>query len=1147
MKIKTFIIIIHITILSLFLSGQTTASNGATTQRADLAGANIEQRQDLPLAIAAQSTTINATKTNDIEGLRSSPVMFIENVGQFDDGARFQVRGGDGTIWLTEDALWITALERSAVSGQPSVNQDHLGALSTRNLQSEIQNRKGVNIKLSFPGSNPHPRLEPFNRLETHVSYFIGNDPAKWRADVPVWGGVRYKDLYPGIDLEITSEKGHLVQRLVARENVDLEAVQLRVDGADRIELLPSPSGKGAGGEVLRLTTAAGEYTLPLLQVNGAGSAKPPRPTITGSQIAAPFTQSPLSTLQSSISSSSDLLYATFLGGNDSDVGYDIAIDSSGAAYVTGLTGSSDFPTTPGAFDTSYNGGGWDVFVVKLNASGSALTYATFLGGSYYDWVFRIALDSSGAVYVTGTTESSDFPTTPGAFDTSYNGNDDAFVVKLNATGTALSYATFLGGSGGEEGTGIAIDASGAAVVTGRTGSSDFPTTPGAFDTSYNGNDDAFVVKLNASGSALTYATFLGGSYYDWVFRIALDSSGAAYVTGSTYSSDFPTTPGAFDTSYNGGEADAFVVKLGMGGGTTTYSISGRFMDGNGNPIQGVTISAGAVGSVVTNASGYYTISGLPQGEYMLRPSKTGFRFEPETLNVTLSGNRTGQNFRGYNTACAAPLAEPFLRFPVDYGGRDFSLITKDTDEGGLINSWFDHLSPLYTANYSITLFTGKTYSKTRTSGPYFGNLYCYDHRCYDGHNGIDIVAPDKEHNPNPPVLAAAAGTVVRVDNSTTGYGKQVWIDHGNNYATLYGHLDRIDVSVGQHVTAGQQLGLMGSTGNSTGTHLHFGVYFNYNLRDPWITTTGGARPDEVVDPFGWEKKEQNDPWGTPSVRLWQESAGENRYTGQSGGSLSTPNVTAVIPAGSVYTDTLFSLNEAPVAGASAQLRHTGLSFFLRILSVLGGSGGQSLSIAAAETLSAPVTITVSYAGASLRHLDPAHLAPYYYEEATGSWTEIAATVNSSDKTVTFQTDRTGDFSLQAPLLCPAESQEPDDHYMLAETLAVPGTASRLIDIADDEDWFTFDATAGQRYVLSTGSLVNGVKPVVRLYDTDGVTLLASAEVWRSTLQWQAPADGKYFVRVTPAGDSTYGCEAAYTLNLSRLMQVYLPLVLRNR
>lgn len=595
-------------------------------------------------------------------------------------------------------------------------------------------------------------------------------------------------------------------------------------------------------------------------------------------------------------------------------------------------------------------------------------------------------------------------------------------------------------------------------------------------------------------------------------------------------------------TGDNAGEVAA---NLGVEGGET-YAISGRVVDSHGDPIQGVMVSAGSAGSATTNASGYYTISGLPQGEYTLRPSKTGFGFAPEALNITLSGNRTGQNFRGYNIACVVPLAEPFLRFPVDYSGRDFSQIIKDTDEGGLINSWFDHLSPLYTANYSITLYTGNSYSQQRTGGPFFGNLYCYDRRCYDGHNGIDIVAPDKVHNPNSPILAAAEGTVVRVCNDANicgPLGKQVWIDHGNNYATLYAHLNQINVTVGQHVVSGQQIGVMGSTGASGGTHLHFGLYFNYNLRDPWITTTVEARPDEVVDPFGGPG--QNDPWGTPSVWLWQGSAGENRYIGQSGGSLSTPNVTAVFPAGSVYTDTLLSLTEGPVARASAQLRHVGLSFLLRILSGSGGSGGQSLSVAAAETLSAPMTITASYANASLRHLDPAHLAPYYYDETMGSWAEIDASVNPSDKSVTFQTDHTGDFSLQSPLLCPAESQEPDDHYMLAEALAAPGAVSRLIDIADDEDWFTFEAMAGQQYALSTVSLANGVKPMIRLYDTDGVTLLASAEGWTSTLQWQAPAQGKYFIQVLPAGDSIYGCEATYTLSLSEAIQVYLPLVLR--
>jgi hypothetical protein len=171
-------------------------------------------------------------------------------------------------------------LERSAVSGQPSSAKDRLDVFPIRNSQSEIQNRKGVNLKLSFPGSNPHPRLEPFDRLETHVSYFIGNDANEWRSDVPVWGGVRYVDLYPGIDLEITSENGQLVQRVVARDGADLSAMHLRVDGADKMAL---------DGERLRLTTAVGEYRMPLLQ---SGTKPPTRPTLNGNEVTSPFAQS---------------------------------------------------------------------------------------------------------------------------------------------------------------------------------------------------------------------------------------------------------------------------------------------------------------------------------------------------------------------------------------------------------------------------------------------------------------------------------------------------------------------------------------------------------------------------------------------------------------------------------------------------------------------------------------------------------------------------------------------------------------------------------------------------------------------------------------------------------------------------------------
>jgi hypothetical protein len=256
------------------------------------------------------------------------------------------------------------------------------------------------------------------------------------------------------------------------------------------------------------------------------------------------------------------LLYATFLGGSGDDGGFGLAVDVGGNAYVTGDTHSFDFPTTPAAFDTTLNSAYGDAFVLRLNRAGSGLLYSTFLGGSGRSGGRAIAVDGSGSAYVTGETTSSDFPATPGAFDTTFNGSSDAFVVKLNPSGRGLLYATFLGGSGSDGGFGIAVDGSGAAYVTGQAGSSDLPTTPGAFDTGHNGGWDAFVVRLNPSGRGLLYATFLGGSGDDEGSGIAVDGGGVAYVTGDTSSSDFPATPGAFDTSYYLG-SDAFVVKLG--------------------------------------------------------------------------------------------------------------------------------------------------------------------------------------------------------------------------------------------------------------------------------------------------------------------------------------------------------------------------------------------------------------------------------------------------------------------------------------------------------------------------------------------------------------------------------------------------------
>ncbi len=300
------------------------------------------------------------------------------------------------------------------------------------------------------------------------------------------------------------------------------------------------------------------------------------------------------------------LVYSTFLGGSGPDYAMDIAVDSAGSAYVTGTTFSSNFPTTPGAFQTTFNSDYASGFVSKLSADGSALVYSTYLGGSSgCDYTNDIAVDSAGSVYVTGGTTSTDFPTTSGAFQMSFGAlpmcfgstlTRNAFVTKLSTDGSALAYSTYLGGSGYDGGAGIKVDSAGSAYVTGATTSTNFPTTAGAFQTTINGAQNAFVTKLNAAGSALVYSTYLGGNGSDAAGGngngIAVDSAGSAYVTGATTSTTFPTIAGAFQTTL-GGNQNAFVSKLSADGSALIYS---TYL-GRSGPDGGAGIAVDSAGS----------------------------------------------------------------------------------------------------------------------------------------------------------------------------------------------------------------------------------------------------------------------------------------------------------------------------------------------------------------------------------------------------------------------------------------------------------------------------------------------------------------------------------------------------------------------
>ncbi len=289
-----------------------------------------------------------------------------------------------------------------------------------------------------------------------------------------------------------------------------------------------------------------------------------------------------------------DLVYSTFLGGSAIDIGTATIQDSQGNIIIAGLTYSTDFPVTSGAYDETHNGG-VDVFVSKFSPDGSSLIFSTYIGGSedelhHYSqdhWASQIAIavDSSDNIIVHGPTHSSDFPVTPGAYDDTYSGTGDMFVLKLAANGSDLLFSTYLGGSDAEENArSLAVDEADNIYLSGFTESTDFPTTPDALNTTHNGEWDAFVSKLASNGSLLLYSTFFGGSMQEVYLNILLDTENNIYISGQTYSLDLPITSNAFDPvgkSVGDYNCDGFIAKISLDGSELLYStyVSGSAPD----------------------------------------------------------------------------------------------------------------------------------------------------------------------------------------------------------------------------------------------------------------------------------------------------------------------------------------------------------------------------------------------------------------------------------------------------------------------------------------------------------------------------------------------------------------------------------------
>jgi hypothetical protein len=330
------------------------------------------------------------------------------------------------------------------------------------------------------------------------------------------------------------------------------------------------------------------------------------------------------------------IVYSTYLGGSDDDYGFGIAVDGAGSAYVTGYTESTSFPGVTAGSIQPASGGGYDAFVAKLDPAGDAIVYATFLGGAGDDYGYRVAVDAAGDAYVTGNTNSTSFPGVTGSSIQPANaGGIDAFVTKLDPAGTTILYSTFLGGTGDDFGYDIAVDGTGSAYVAGATYSTTFPgVTGGSIQPANAGQDDAFVTKLDAAGTAIVYSTFLGGNQEDFAYGIAVDAAGDAYVTGATESPTFPGVTASSLQPAPGGSFDAFVAKLDAAGRSLVYS---TFLGGTGSDV-GVGIAVDAAGNAYV--TGFTSSSSFPGvGAGSIQPFHAGGTFDAFAAKIDAAGS----------------------------------------------------------------------------------------------------------------------------------------------------------------------------------------------------------------------------------------------------------------------------------------------------------------------------------------------------------------------------------------------------------------------------------------------------------------------------------------------------------------------------
>ena len=485
------------------------------------------------------------------------PMPFIANLGQTDERVRFYAKTFGGTVFITNNGEIVYSLPRfinpqslqvAHVLGPSGLTSGSYEFPAQKEAEIDNLEPGGLALKEELVGGKVN-KIEGEREAITKVSYFKGKHNPKWMSNIPTYNLLSFGEVYEGIELKLKAYGNNIEKLFVIKPGAKPRTIRVRLSGAKALKV----NRKGE----LELETGLGtvKFTKPVAyqEKNGNRNYLEVAYAVKGDEYS--FNVADYDRTEELVID--PLLASTFLGGNDNDLVTSMKVNSRGDVYVAGYTASSDFPWTADAYDPIFNGGR-EAFIAKFDSSLENLLSLTFLGSS---GVFCISTASDSNIYVVGST-GSDFPTTPDAYDRTYNGDTDGFISKLDGNLANLLASTFLGGADHDEATSISIDASGNIFVAGYTGSSDFPVTPGAYDKTYNGDPrDVFVSKLDSNLQNLHASTFIGGAGVDVVPAISIHSNGNVYLVGGTESLDFPTTPDAYDRTYNGSR-DVFVSIL---------------------------------------------------------------------------------------------------------------------------------------------------------------------------------------------------------------------------------------------------------------------------------------------------------------------------------------------------------------------------------------------------------------------------------------------------------------------------------------------------------------------------------------------------------------------------------------------------------